>query len=202
MWWKHGILAITRLEQIEMAEQVRLYAQTWTLGRTAAGKISSYRKISQLVIRKKWEEVTKTQQQKLSEAFLHLSLQVYHHNMLSQMFRYSSVGCSLTKASFSLFFSWYGNVMVWRHCCCFFLCPYLKQLLGFLTWSSVLILLCEQKLGKKNKVSLLKDFKIIMEDCFMEKTAALLCKSQPSPETWVSLSHNLSATTDEITEPV
>lgn len=36
----------------------------------------------------------------------------------------------------------------------------------------------------------------------MEKTAALLCKSQPSPETWVSLSHNLSATTDEITEPV
>lgn len=31
----------------------------------------------------------KTQQQKLLEVFVHLSLQVYHHNLLSQMFRYS-----------------------------------------------------------------------------------------------------------------
>lgn len=39
-----------------------------------------------------------------------------------------------------------------------------------------------------------------MKDCFVGKTAALLCKSHPSPETWVSLSHNLSATTEEITD--
>jgi len=28
-----------------------------------------------------------------------------------------------------------------------------------------------------------------MGDCFAGKTAALLCKSQPSPEIWISLSH-------------
>lgn len=30
----------------------------------------------------------KTQQQKLSEAFIHLSLPVYHHNLLSRMFKH------------------------------------------------------------------------------------------------------------------
>lgn len=152
MWWKHGILAVTRLEQIEMAEQVRLNAQTWTSGRTAAGKIS------QLVIRKKWKEGTKTQQQKLSEAFIHLSLQMYHHSLLPQMFSYSLQWAVLSPRPLLSFLAdtgmWWCEVIAAASS----FVPYLKQFLAFLTCRFVLILLCEQKLGKKTKVFLLKDF--------------------------------------------
>lgn len=72
-----------------MAEQVRLCSNLDFRKNSCRKDVLSYRKISQLVIRKKWKEGTKTQQQKLSEAFIHLSLQVYHHYLPSQMFRYS-----------------------------------------------------------------------------------------------------------------
>lgn len=141
----------------------------------------------------------KTQQQKLLEAFIHLSLQVYHHNPLSQMFRYSLQWVALSPRPPLLSFlavmgMWWYEVTAGSS-----FVPYLKQCPGFLTWCSVLILLCEQKL-RKNQSCFTQRFWVIMEDCFVGKTAALLCKSQPSPETWASLSYNLSAIIDEITD--
>lgn len=148
------------------------------------------------MIRKKWEEVIKTQQQKLSEVFLHLSLQVYHHNLLSQMFRYSFQWVVLSPRPPLLSFGWYE-------------CDGVKSLLLLLPLSILEATLgiphlefcvnpsLRAEAGKKTKFLYSK----LSSDhgglfFFVGKTAALLCKSQPSPETWVSLSHNLSATID------
>lgn len=131
-----------------------------------------------------WGRDPKTQQQKLSEAAIHLRLQVYHQ--LLQMFKHSpqwvlpSPGPPLH--------SFLGVMGVWWYEVTAAFDPCLKQHPGFLTWCSVLVLLCKQRL-EKHKAKILMNH----EGLFLwRKTAALLCKCQPSSEIWVSPSHNFS----------
>lgn len=94
----------------------------------------------------------KIQQQKPSEAIIHLSLQVYHQ--LPQMFRYSPQWIVLSPGP--PLHSFLGVTGVWWYevIAAFSFAPYLKQHPGFLTWCSVLVLLCEQRLEKTQS----KDF--------------------------------------------
>ena len=188
MQWQQRILAVSRLGQTETAEQIRLRSNL-DLGRIiqTAREAPSYRKISWFSDQEEVEgRDSKSQQQKRSEAIVHLSLQAYRQ--LPQMSRYSPQWVVLFPGPpFYAFPGCYGSVAVWSHCC-FFLCPTLEATF----WIPHLVFSVSPSLRAEAGKNTKQRIWVITGDCFVGKPAALLGKSQWSLEMWTSLSHNLS----------
>lgn len=169
LWWQQRILAVTRLRQTEIAEHMRdLYIQTWTLGKTiqTGGEPLCYKKISRLVIRKSWKRHPDS-----AAAVLRGSHQLTAASPASTDVQVlSSVGCPLSRDSCSPSPGCYRSVVVWSHCCFFPLPHTWKQDSGFLTWCSMLVLLCKQKLEEKNKTKQHQKVKLLSTQrvCFIE----------------------------------
>lgn len=108
----------------------------------------------------------------------------------------SSVACPLSRDSCSPCPGCYRSVVVWSHCW-FFLLPHTwKQDSGVLTWCSMLVLFCKQKLEEKTKQNKQKNHQKVkllstQSGLFYWNAAALPCKSQLPPEIWIPPNLNL-----------
>lgn len=158
-----------------MARQMRLYGQIWTLGtiQTAGGPASS-RKISQLVIRKRWNEGTP----RLSSRSFQRQSFTSACTCITSFHRCSCTLLSGLSYNQGLLFtlSW----VLWEcggtKSLLLFLCPILEAT----PWIPHLVFSVGPSLRAEAGKNTKQRFWVITADCFVGKTAVLLCRSQPS----------------------